>query len=571
MRNLGEVLRIMPLGGFETEDRQMTITTQREAFEGRQHASPIDPGSDQPATPGSRRVAPVYTQQDLPGFDAKVELGNPGDFPYGRGIHAGMYRTRLWTMRQFAGFGTPRQTNERFRFLLEKGQTGLSTAFDLPTLMGLDSDDPRSSGEVGRLGVAVDSIEDIRQLYDGIDLERVSVSMTINAPAIVIMAFYLADARERGLDWRELRGTIQNDILKEFHAQNEFVFPPEPSVRLVIDLIEFCAREVPRWNPVSISGYHIREAGSTAVQELAFTLADGFHYVDQTLARGLAVDDFAPRLSFFFNAHNDLFEEVAKYRAARVLWADAIQNRYGAKNPGSCKLRFHAQTAGCSLQAQQPEVNLIRVAYQALAAVLGGCQSLHTNSMDETLALPSEHAVTLAVRTQQVLAYETGVTNTADPLGGGYFVESLTRRMQSEARAYFDRIARSRGMIAALESGFFRREIAEASFAEQREVEEKRKIVVGVNAFVEPEETPIELLNVAASVEDEQVAALRRLRERRSRDDVRRALDQLRQTAAENRNLMPPLLEAANARATVGEVMNALADVLGRYDGAAKW
>ncbi len=549
----------------------MAIAVQRDAFEGRQQGSPAAPGVDQSAPFGPRRIAPVYTEKDLEGFDEKVELGLPGEFPYARGIHAGMYRNRLWTMRQFAGFGTPRQTNERFRFLLEKGQTGLSTAFDLPTLMGLDSDDPRSSGEVGRLGVAVDSIEDFRQLYDGINLEQVSVSMTINAPAIVVMAFYLADARECALDWGKLRGTIQNDILKEFHAQNEFVFPPEPSVRLVVDLIEFCAREVPRWNPVSISGYHIREAGSTAVQELAFTLADAFHYVDQSLARGLAVDDFAPRLSFFFNAHNDLFEEVAKYRAARVLWADTLQNRYGAKNPASRKLRFHAQTAGCSLQAQQPEVNLIRVAYQALAAVLGGCQSLHTNSMDETLALPSEHAVTLAVRTQQVLAYETGVTNTADPLGGSYFVETLTRQMQSDARDYFERIDRAGGMIAALESGFFRREIAEASFALQREVEENRKIVVGVNAFIEPEESSIELLNVAESVEADQIAALRRLKERRSHDDVRRALDGVRRAASEPRNLMPPLLDAASARATVGEIMKALADVLGRYDGAAKW
>ena len=342
-----------------------------------------------------------------------------------------MYRGRLWTMRQFAGFGTPRQTNERFKFLLEKGQTGLSTAFDLPTLMGLDSDNPRSVGEVGRLGVAMDTLDDMLVLFDGINLEKISVSMTINAPAIVIMAFYLAAAQERGFDFQRLRGTLQNDILKEFHAQNEFVFPPEPSVRLVCDVIEFCARHVPQWNPVSISGYHIREAGSTAAQELAFTLADGFHYVDQCLARGMAVDDFAPRLSFFFNAHNDLFEEVAKYRAARVLWADAMRNRYGATNEASWKLRCHAQTAGCSLQDKQPEVNLIRVAYQALAAVLGGCQSLHTNSMDETLALPSEHAVTLALRTQQVLAYETGVTNTVDPLGGSYFIEALTRAMRA--------------------------------------------------------------------------------------------------------------------------------------------
>ncbi len=546
-------------------------TMDREGFVRQQEGSTTPPRRDPPPPQPGRPILPVYTRDDLASFDDKIDLGDPGEFPYARGIHAGMYRNRLWTMRQFAGFGTPRQTNERFRFLLAKGQTGLSTAFDLPTLMGLDSDDPLSCGEVGRLGVAVDTIDDIRQLYDGIDLEQVSVSMTINAPAIVIMAFYLADARERGLDWGRLRGTIQNDILKEFHAQNEFVFPPEPSVRLVIDLVEFCAREVPQWNPVSISGYHIREAGSTAVQELAFTLADGFHYVEQALARGLGVDDFAPRLSFFFNAHNDLFDEVAKYRAARVLWADAMRNRYAAKNPASCKLRFHAQTAGCSLQAQQPEVNLIRVAYQALAAVLGGCQSLHTNSMDETLALPSEHAVTLAVRTQQVLAYETGVTNTVDPLGGSYFVESLTRQMQSEARAYFERIERSGGMIAALESGFFRREIAEASFAEQREVEAKRKIIVGVNAFQEPEQIPIELLNVDHSVEPEQIAALRRVKELRGQDDVRRSLDDVRRAASDHRNLLPPLLDAASARATVGEVMNALADVLGRYDGAAKW
>jgi methylmalonyl-CoA mutase N-terminal domain/subunit len=549
----------------------MTTATDREAFDRRQEESGTEPGPgperDQPPPISGRPVAPLYTPDDLEGFDNQAELGYPGQFPYTRGIHASMYRGRLWTMRQFAGFGTPRQTNERFRFLLAKGQTGLSTAFDLPTLMGLDSDDPRSGGEVGRLGVAVDSIEDIRRLYEGIDLEQVSVSMTINAPAIVVMAFFLAHAQDQGLDWGRLRGTIQNDILKEFHAQNEYVFPPEPSVRLVIDLVEFCTREVPRWNPVSISGYHIREAGSTAVQELAFTLADGFHYVDQCLARGLGVDDFATRLSFFFNAHNDLFEEVAKYRAARVLWAEAMRNRYGARSAASWKLRFHAQTAGCSLQAQQPEVNLIRVAYQALAAVLGGCQSLHTNSMDETLALPSEHAVTLALRTQQVLAYETGVTNTADPLGGGYFVEALRRQMQSEARTYFEQIAQLGGMIRALESGFFRRAIAESSFAEQRAVEAHRKIIVGVNAFQEPEEKPIELLSVADDVEPEQVAALHRVKQQRSQDDWRRALDAVRRAASDRRNLVPPLLDAARARATVGEVMNALADVFGRYDG----
>jgi methylmalonyl-CoA mutase, N-terminal domain len=474
-------------------------------------------------------------------------------------------------MRQFAGFGTARQTNERFKFLLEKGQTGLSTAFDLPTLMGLDSDDPRSLGEVGRLGVAVDSLDDMTVLFDGIDLAQVSVSMTINAPAIIIMAYFLANAKRRGVDWKLLRGTIQNDILKEFHAQNEFVFPPEPSVRLVCDLIEFCTRQVPQWNTVSISGYHIREAGSTAVQELAFTLADGFHYVDKSLERGLAIDDFAPRLSFFFNSHNDLFEELAKYRAARALWADVTRNKYSAKKESSWKLRFHAQTAGCSLQDKQPEVNLIRVAYQALAAVLGGCQSLHTNSMDETLALPSEHAVTLALRTQQVLAYETGVTNTVDPFGGSYFIETLTRQMMEQGRKYFEQIEQKGGMIAALETGYFRREIADAAFAYQREVDAKHKLIVGVNAFVEKEEKPMELLQIEEAIEKEQLARVRKLRTERDAATVQRLLGEVRRVAATQENLMPVLLDAAEARCTVGEIMNALADVFGRYDGAAKW
>jgi methylmalonyl-CoA mutase N-terminal domain/subunit len=474
-------------------------------------------------------------------------------------------------MRQFAGFGTPRQTNERFRFLLEKGQTGLSTAFDLPTLMGLDSDDPRSLGEVGRLGVAVDTLDDMRQLYEGIDLSKVSVSMTINAPAIVVLAFYLANAQDQGIAWEQLRGTIQNDILKEFHAQNEFVFPPEPSVRLVTDAIEFCTQHVPRWNTVSISGYHIREAGSTAVQELAFTLADGFHYVESCLARGLKVDAFAPRLSFFFNAHNDLFEEIAKYRAARFLWAEALRHKYGARRETSWKLRFHAQTAGCSLQDKQPEVNLMRVAYQALAAVLGGCQSLHTNSMDETLALPSEHAATLALRTQQVLACETGVTNTVDPVGGSYFVETLTRQMEQQARDYFQRIEQQGGMISAIERGFFRREIADAAFLYQREVDAKRKLIVGVNAFQEATDKPIETLTIDDTVETEQVASLRRIKTLRDSEAVRRALVEVRRVAGSSRNLMPALLEAARTRCTVGEVMSALADVFGRYEGAAKW
>src|SRR5579885_646621 len=547
----------------------VTDTAARERWEKEAAAAPSR--EQPPTTVSGVPIEPLYTPESLNGFDPDADLGYPGQYPFARGVHATMYRSRLWTMRQFAGFGTPAQTKERFRFLLEKGQTGLSTAFDLPTLMGLDADDPRALGEVGRLGVAVSTLDDMNELFAGIDVGEVSVSMTINAPALVVMAFYLASARDRGIDWRRLRGTIQNDILKEFHAQNEFVFPPEPHVRLVCDLIEFCARDVPQWNTVSVSGYHIREAGSTAVQELAFTLADGFHYVDQCLARGLNVDDFAPRLSFFFNAHNDVFEEIAKYRAARVLWAEALRQRYGAKKEASWKLRFHAQTAGCSLQDKQPEVNLIRVAYQALAAVLGGCQSLHTNSMDETLALPSEHAVTLALRTQQVLAHETGVTNTVDPLGGSYFVETLTNQMQQEARAYFERIEELGGMIPALESGFFRREIAEAAFAYQREIDAKRKIIVGVNAFVEPDEKPIETLVIDETVEREQVAKLKAVRARRDGEAVRRCLDDVRRVAATKENLMPVLLEAAGARCTVGEIMAALADVFGRYDGAAKW
>jgi methylmalonyl-CoA mutase N-terminal domain/subunit len=547
-----------------------TVTeTGRDRWE--QEAAAAPQREQPPTTVSSVPIDALYTPENLQDFDPDTDLGYPGQYPFTRGVHATMYRSRLWTMRQFAGFGTPRQTNERFRFLLDKGQTGLSTAFDLPTLMGLDSDDPKSIGEVGRLGVAVDVLDDVAELFGGIDLGKVSVSMTINAPASIVMAFYLANARDHGVDWRQLRGTIQNDILKEFHAQNEFVFPPEPHVRLVADLIEFCTHHVPQWNTVSISGYHIREAGSTAVQELAFTLADGFHYTDVCLARGLNVDAFAPRLSFFFNAHNDVFEEIAKYRAARVLWAEAMRNRYGARRESSWKLRFHAQTAGCSLQDKQPEVNLMRVAYQALAAVLGGCQSLHTNSMDETLALPSEHAVTLALRTQQVLAYETGVTNTVDPLGGSYFVESLTKQMQEEARKYFARIEELGGMIPALEAGFFRREIADAAFVYQREVDARRKLIVGVNAFTEADEKPIETLVIDDSVEKEQVGRLKERKAKRDNEAVRRMLDQVRRSAATRENLMPVFIEAAEARCSVGEIMNALADVFGRYDGAARW
>lgn len=528
---------------------------------------PVPDRADPATTVGLAPIEPLYTagSLDQTGFNAEQDLGSPGHYPFTRGIHQTMYRGRLWTMRQFAGFGTPRQTNERFKFLLKQGQTGLSTAFDLPTLMGLDSDDPRSQGEVGRLGVAVDLVDDVKELFDGIDLEATSVSMTINAPAAIIMAFFLVHAEEAGFDWRKLRGTIQNDILKEFHAQNEFIFPPEPSVRLAVDVIEYCAQHVPQWNPVSISGYHIREAGSTAAQELAMTLADGMHYVEQGLARGMPVDSFAHRLSFFFNAHNDLFEEVAKYRAARLLWADMMRNRYGAREEASLKLRFHAQTAGCSLQDRQPEVNLIRVAYQALAAVLGGCQSLHTNSMDETLALPSEHAATLSLRTQQVLAYETGVPNTVDPLGGSFFVESLTQTMRREAEEFFEKIRQRGGMIRAIETGFFQNEIADSAFAWQRAVDSGQKLIVGVNAFEEAEEPPFEVQRFDPTVEHSQIQKLQRARELRNPSKWSAALDRLRQAAKQQQNLMPELLEAARARATVGEMMAVLTDVFGRY------
>ena len=547
----------------------MTDTSAQERYERDLAAAPAP--LLPPTTVSSVPIEPLYTPDSMNGVDPDSDLGFPGQYPFTRGVHATMHRSRLWTMRQFAGFGTPQQTNERFKFLLAKGQTGLSTAFDLPTLMGLDADDPRSLGEVGRLGVAVSTLDDLKDLYDGIDVGKVSVSMTINAPAIVIMAFYLANAADRGIDWKKLRGTTQNDILKEFHAQNEFVFPPEPSVRLVCDAIEFCATHVPQWNPVSVSGYHIREAGSTAAQELAFTLADGLHYVDVCLDRGMDVDSFAGRLSFFFNAHNDMFEEIAKYRAARHVWAETLRDKYGAKNENSWKLRFHAQTAGCSLQDKQPEVNLIRVAYQAMAAVLGGCQSLHTNSMDETLALPTEHAVTLALRTQQVLAYETGVTNTVDPLGGSYFVETLTQQMRTEAKQYFDRIEDMGGMMAAIDQNFFRREIADAAFAYQREVDAKRKLIVGVNAFTETDEKLLETLVIDPSVEREQIARLKAIKAKRDGDAVRRNLDAVKRAAADETNLMPALIDAARARCTVGELVVAMADVCGRYDAAGRW
>ena len=512
-----------------------------------------------------RQDTGFQTAASLASLNSRPVIGEPGEFPFTRGIHSSMYRGRLWTMRQFSGFGTARDTNERFRFLLAQGQSGLSTAFDLPTLMGLDSDDARSCGEVGRLGVAVDTVDDMLTLFRDISLADVSVSMTINAPAAVLMAFYLAAAEERGIDWNSLRGTIQNDILKEFHAQNEVVFPPEPSVRLVIDLIEFGARSVPQWNTVSISGYHIREAGSTALQELAFTLADGRHYVEETLRRGLPVDTFANRLSFFFNAHNEFFEEIAKYRAARRLWAELMRDEYRATNPASWKLRFHAQTAGCSLQSRQPEVNLVRVAYQAMAAVLGGCQSLHTNSLDETLALPTEHAVTLALRTQQVLAHETGVPDYVDPLGGSYLVETMTESMHSGARKYFRRIADCGGMLAAIETGFFRREIAESAYIDQQRADRGEQVIVGVNRFQSAEDERPEIMSIDPQVETDQLASLQRVKKSRQQSDVDRALQELRRAATSGSNLLPLLITAAHSRVTLGEIMRALQEVFGTF------
>jgi methylmalonyl-CoA mutase, N-terminal domain len=506
---------------------------------------------------------PLYTP-DNAGFDYERDLGYPGVYPYTRGVYPSMYRGRLWTMRQFAGFGTAEETNARFRYLLDHGQTGLSTAFDMPTLMGYDSDHPKSLGEVGREGVAVDSLEDMEQLFAGIPLDEVSTSMTINAPAAMLLAFYICVAEEQGVGRDRLRGTIQTDILKEYIAQKEWIFPPEPSMRLCVDMIEFCAREVPLWHPVSISGYHIREAGSTAAQELAFTLADGFAYIDAALERGLDVDDFAPRLSFFFNAHIDFFEEIAKYRAARRIWAKELRERYGAKNPRSCLMRFHTQTAGVSLTAQQPEVNIVRTALEALAAVLGGTQSLHTNSFDEALALPTEHAVKIALRTQQVIAHETGVVNTIDPLGGSYYIEELTNRLEAEAYDYFGRIRELGGVVAAIKENFFQREIAEASFRYQSEVESGQRVIVGVNRYEDPEEKQVEILAIDQALEDKQVERVKTLRGRRDSAVVEECLARLQRDAAEEDvNLMPAIIDASKAYVTMGEMCDSLRKVWG--------
>ncbi len=506
---------------------------------------------------------PLYTAESVE-VDYDGDLGYPGVFPFTRGVYPSMYRGKLWTMRQFAGFGTAAETNERFRYLLEHGQTGLSTAFDMPTLMGLDSDHPRSLGEVGREGVAVDSLADAETLFQGIPLGEVSTSMTINAPAAMLLAFYVCVGEQQGVPRSELRGTIQTDILKEYIAQKEWIFPPEPSMRLVTDMVEFCAQELPRWHPISISGYHIREAGSNAVQELAFTLANGFAYVDAAIARGLAVDDFAPRLSFFFNAHVDFFEEIAKYRAARRIWARELREKYGAKNPRSWLMRFHTQTAGVSLTAQQPEVNIVRTALEALAAVLGGTQSLHTNSFDEALALPTENAVRLALRTQQVIAHETGVVNTIDPLGGSYYLEDLTNRLEAEAYDYFDRIEKLGGVVPAIEENFFQREIAEASFRYQSEVEAKQRVIVGVNRYQLEDEPEVEILRIDPALEQEQIERVQALRARRDSAAVERTLTALKEASTRDGvNLMPLIVEASRAYVTMGEMCDALRETWG--------
>jgi methylmalonyl-CoA mutase N-terminal domain/subunit len=511
----------------------------------------------------------LYTEDDLAGFDYQRDLGDPGAYPFTRGIHRTMYRGKLWTMRQFSGFGSPEDTNARLHYLLKQGQTGLSIAFDLPTLMGYDSDHMLAEGEVGKCGVAISSLADMEVLLRGLPLEQVTTSMTINSPAAIIWAMYLVVAEKSGADWKKISGTTQNDILKEYIAQKEYIFPPEPSMRLVVDTITFGAREVPRWNPISISGYHIREAGSTAVQELAFTLRDGMEYVEWVLRAGMNVDDFAPRLSFFFNAHNDLFEEIAKYRAARKIWAKVMRERYHAADPRSWLCRFHTQTAGCSLTAQQPYNNVIRTTIQALAGVLGGTQSLHTNSLDEAWALPTESAVTLALRTQQVIAHESGVPNTVDPLAGSYFVEKLTLETERACWDYFERIDGMGGMVAAVEKGFPQREIHEAAYVYQQQLERKEKTIVGVNEFVTDEKRPIEILVIDETVAHRQNAQLAELRRTRDNARVASTLEAMSGAAGTDRNLMPYILECVRAYASLGEMCDVLRRVFGTYEEPA--
>ena len=516
-------------------------------------------------TTSSEPIERLYTPLDLADFDYTRDLGLPGQYPYTRAIHPTLHRGRLWTMRMFAGFGTAEETNARFKHLLDQGQTGLSIAFDLPTLMGYDTDQPEALGEFGKCGVAVSSLRDMEILLEGIPLGTLSTSMTINSPAAIVWAMYLAAAEKQGVKPEELRGTIQNDILKEYIAQKEYIFPPEPSMRLVVDTMEYGRRSVPQWNTISISGYHIREAGATAVQELAFTLADGMEYVRWGMARGMAVDEFAPRLSFFFNAHNDFFEEIAKYRAARRIWAHEMRETFGARDPRSWLLRFHTQTAGCSLTAQQVENNVVRVAVQALAAVLGGTQSLHTNSMDEALALPSQAAATVALRTQQILAHESGAANTIDPLGGSFFIEALTNRMEAQAREYFARIADLGGVLPAIGRGFFQTEIAEAAYRYQREIDEQKRVVVGINKYVDPTPLRIPLLEMDPRGLERQVDRLEKVRAERDSGRVGQALDRLRIAAQGTENMMPYILEGVRAYATLGEIIGVLRDVFGSY------
>ncbi|MGA8474584.1 MAG: methylmalonyl-CoA mutase family protein [Candidatus Cybelea sp.] len=554
-----------PGAAFEEQRRRW----QEASSKGRPRKGPGSGASDR--TISDVPLKKVYEPRDLADLDLARDLAWPGEYPYTRGIHPNGYRDRLWTMRQFAGFGTAAQTNERYHFLLEHGQHGLSVAFDMPTLMGYDSDASQSRGEVGKCGVAIDSLADMELLFDGIDMGEITTSMTINGPACIALAQYIAAAEKKGIPRARLGGTIQADILKEYIAQKEWIFPPRPHMRIIVDMIDFCTREMPKWNTISISGYHIREAGSTAAQELAFTLADGFAYVEACMAAGMDIDDFAPRLSFFFNSHIDFFEEIAKFRAARRIYARHMRDKYGAKNPRSWQLRFHTQTAGCSATAQQPENNIVRVAFEAMAAVLGGTQSLHTNSMDEVLALPSEKSVEIALRTQQVLAYETNVTNVVDPLGGSYFVEALTDEMDRQAEAYFAQIAEYGGVIEAIESGFFQREIAEASYRYQRSIETRDRVIVGVNAFVK-EDRPgnIELLKITEEMEREQARAVQDVRNRRDASRVAPALERLKAACADpNDNLMPHLIDCVNAYCTEGEIVEAMAQVYGRYTETA--
>jgi methylmalonyl-CoA mutase, N-terminal domain len=542
-------------------------SSSRTEWEATTLAGALEQGGERPVEFTTVSDAPVerlYTHEDLePDFPAR--LGFPGEYPYTRGIHPTMHRGRLWTMRMFAGFGSAEQTNQRFRYLLEQGQTGLSTAFDLPTLMGRDSDDEMSIGEVGREGVAIDTLADMETLFSGIPLDRVSTSMTINAPAAVLLAMYLAVAEKQGVPFDRLNGTLQNDILKEYIAQKEWIYPPRPSLRIITDLIGFCSRHVPRFNTVSISGYHIREAGSTAVQELAFTLADGIGYVQACVDAGLPVDSFAPRLSFFFNSHNDFFEEVAKLRAARRMWARIMRERFEARNPRSWTLRFHTQTAGCSLTAQQPYNNIVRVTIQALAAVMGGTQSLHTDSFDEALALPSDQAVTVALRTQQIIAEESGVTNTVDPLGGSYFVEALTDRTEQEAWSYIQRIDEMGGIVAAIERGFPQKEIADASYRYQRQVDQGAKTIVGVNKYEQSDESKPELLRIGPEVESRQIERLRRVRAERDATRASEALRALARAGESGDNVLPPMLDAVRCYASVGEICRSLIPVFGTY------